>query len=363
MTGVLENIAWETCLIDPRPDRGLESYARRKMGIPYPPIRYFASVPWLARALIDLRPEYGLLMHLDQNTAEILALVESQENSCRFCYAGVRALLWAQGMSKARIHRVEEDLARGDLAPRIVTAIAFARRQSRGNPATAPAAREALGRAGFSDDEMKEIAYAVAETDFSNRAHTIPAIPSRTLERMPDQVHMRLLRPLINRLLKRHRLRGRATPLESAPSGAYASLIKAYAGSPIASALQRTIGDMLVSPHLTRRCKLLMLAVVARGLDCQLCAPEIGEALQREGLNERALTQALAQLHDPELDAGERLLLRFARETIWYEPESLQRSARALRDGLSGPQLLEAIGVAALANGLCRMGAMVLDHP
>jgi hypothetical protein len=41
----------------------------------------------------------------------------------------------------------------------------------------------------------------------------------------------------------------------------------------------------------------------------------------------------------------------------------MQRRARALRDRLSSPQILEAIGVAALANGLCRMGAMVLDHP
>ena len=52
----------------------------------------------------------------------------------------------------------------------------------------------------------------------------------------------------------------------------------------------------------------------------------------------------------------------FARETIWYEPAPLQRRARVLRDRLSGPQLLEAIGVASLANGLCRMGATVLDH-
>jgi alkylhydroperoxidase family enzyme len=225
MTGALENVAWEACLIDPCPDRALESYARRKMGIPYPPIRYFASVPWLARALIDLRPEYGLLMRLDQSIADALALVVSQENSCRFCYAGVRAMLWAQGMSTARIQRVEQDLTRADLAPRTAAAIAFGRSQSRAGPAAACAARQALGRAGFSDDEMQEIAYAVAETDFSNRAHTIPAIPSRPLERLPDQVHMRLLRPLINRLLQRHRFRGRATPLEGAPSSAYASLV------------------------------------------------------------------------------------------------------------------------------------------
>ena len=55
---------------EPRDDRILESYARRKLGIPWPTLRYFSSVPWLTRALLDLHPEYGLVMHLDQNIAD-----------------------------------------------------------------------------------------------------------------------------------------------------------------------------------------------------------------------------------------------------------------------------------------------------
>src|SRR5947208_499827 len=102
MTTALQHVSWEPCLFEPRPDRALQSYARRKQGIPNPAIPYFVSVPWLARALIDLHPEYGLLMHLDQRVADLVVLVVSQENLCRFCYAGVRALLWAQGMSRAR---------------------------------------------------------------------------------------------------------------------------------------------------------------------------------------------------------------------------------------------------------------------
>jgi alkylhydroperoxidase family enzyme len=106
-----------------------------------------------------------------------------------------------------------------------------------------------------------------------------------------------------------------------------------------------------------------MLAVVARGLSCEVCALEVAEVLQREGLKETVLTQVLTHLDAPELDPVERRLVPFARETIWYEPALVQRRARALRDRLTGPQLLEGIGVAALANGLCRMGAMVLDCP
>jgi AhpD family alkylhydroperoxidase len=183
MSYALEHVAWETCLVELRPDRALDSYVRRKTGLYFPSVRYFAPVPWLARAVVDLHPEYGLLMHLDQELADLLTLVVSQENSCRFCYTAQRALLWATGMSEARIGRVEQELSRADVAPRTAAAIAFGRSQSRVGPAAAQEARLALFRAGLSEEKTKEIAFTVAMTDFSNRIHTIAAIPARRFER------------------------------------------------------------------------------------------------------------------------------------------------------------------------------------
>lgn len=361
MTSALEHVAWETCLVEPQPDRGLDSYARRKTGIPVPSIRYFTPAPWLARALVDLHPEYGLLMHLDQNLADLLTLIVSQENSCRFCYAAQRALLWSQGMSEARIQRLEQEMSAG-LGPRAAAAVAFGRSQSRAGPAAAREAREALLSAGFAPEEMKEIVYIVAATDFFNRAYTIPAIPVRPMERIPEQLLSRLFRPLIGRILERHRLRGQSTPLARGPAYPYAGLIEHYAGSPIAPVLGRTIEEMWASPHLTRRCKLLIFAVIARGLGCEPCGVEMGKALEQEGLGEAALGRILTHLDAPQLDETERLLVRFARETIWYDPAALQRRARSLRDRLSPAQLIEVVGVTSLANGVCRMAAMVMGH-
>lgn len=362
MNGALQQVEWESPLVEPFPDPALQSYVRRRWGLPNPTIAYFASVPWMARAVVDLHPEYGLLMHLDQAAADLVVLVVSQENSCRFCYAAVRALLWAQGMSWARIQRMEQDLTRADLPPRTMAAVAFARSQSRSGPAAARAAREALLRAGLGIDEMKEIAFTAALTDFNNRAHTIPAIPAYPIESMPDRFPVRLLRPLLGLIVKRHRYRGQPTVLDAVPSYAYGRLVESYTGSPIGALLARTLAEMWASPHLTRRCKLLMIAVIARGLGCELCAPEVSEALRREGLKASTIAHVLTHLDAPELDPIERLLVPFARETIWYEPAPLQRRARMLRDRLSGTQLLEAIGVASLANGLCRMGATVLNQ-
>jgi hypothetical protein len=81
MGNALANVGWESCLIDPRRDRALETYARRKTGVPIPTVRYFTSAPWLARAIVDLHPEFGLLMHLDLHQMDIIELVVSQENS------------------------------------------------------------------------------------------------------------------------------------------------------------------------------------------------------------------------------------------------------------------------------------------
>ena len=362
MALALQHVAWEPCLIKPRSDRALEAYARRKLGVPQPSIRYFVDCPWLARALVDLHPEFGLLVHLDLHLADLISLVVSQENSCRFCYAAVRAMLRIQGMSEARIQRIEADLTRADLGSRPAAAMVFARTQSRSGPAAAGAAKQALRGAGVGAEELKEIAFVVASVDFMNRVSTIPAVPSRPMERLPDRFHVRLLRPLINRIMNSHRSRGRATPPERAPSYPYSGLVRAFAGSPIASALGRTLEEMWASSLLTRRCKLLMFAVVARGLGCDVCASEAGQALHKNGLDGAALTQILTHLDSPELDPVERLLVPFARETIWYEPAPLQRRARALRTRLTGPQFIEAIGVASLANGLCRMGAVVGDH-
>jgi hypothetical protein len=45
MDYALRDVAWEPCLIEPCHDRALESYARRKQGIPNPAIGYFAPAP------------------------------------------------------------------------------------------------------------------------------------------------------------------------------------------------------------------------------------------------------------------------------------------------------------------------------
>jgi len=143
----------------------------------------------------------------------------------------------------------------------------------------------------------------------------------------------------------------------------YARLIAAFGDSPIAPALAHALDEMWASRHLSRRCKLLMFAVVSRGLPCEVCELEISGALQREGLDAATVARLLTHLDGPELEPIERLLMSYARETLWYQPAVLQRHTRMLRGHLSAEQLVEAVGVAALANGICRMAAAILNEP
>jgi len=361
MDSALSHVAWESSPVEPGHDRELQAYARRRFGMPHPTVRYFVDAPWVARAVVDLHVEFGLLLKLDQRTADLIGLVVSQENSCRFCFAVVRSTLWLHGMGAERIRRVEQDFSSADLPPRTKAAMEYARAQSRQGPAGALAAWQLLRAAGYDALEAKEVAFTVALTDFSNRVHTMVAAPWRPFEQMPEQPAMRLMRPLLDRLMGRRHARGQPTSAPPAdPALPYGRLVAAFSGSPIAAALVRTLDELWASPILNRRCKLLMFAVVSRGLPCDVCEADLVRALVEEGLPPDVVQRALGQLDAPQLDATERLLLPFVRETLWYEPAVLQRRIRVLRDHLSPPQLTEAIGVAAMANALCRMTAVVL---
>jgi AhpD family alkylhydroperoxidase len=359
MASALAQVPWEPCFVEPKVDRALENYARRRTGLPNGAVRYFAAAPWVAHAAVDLPPSVSQLMHLDGRTSSLIGLVVSQENACRFCFAAVRAMLWFQGMDRERVLHVEQEAARSDLPPKTQAAIGYARAQSRSGPSAAHAAWRAMRAAGVSLHEAREIAFTVALSDILNRLHTALAIPPLPMERMPEQWPMRLLRPLFERILRAHRSPGAALTDEPPSDQPYAALLRAYAGSPVGTVLARTLQAMWTSSHLTRRCKLLMFGVVSRGLPCQLCEHEISAALQREGLDPAAVARALTHLDGPQLTPEERLLMPFARETLWYQPAVLQRHTRAMAKNLSSEQLIEAVGVAALANGLCRMAAVV----
>jgi AhpD family alkylhydroperoxidase len=359
----LESVAWEACWLEPQRDPELERLARRELGSVPSLFSYFEACPWIARSLVTIHPYRVRLVFVDFALADLIGLVVSQDNSCRFCYATQRMLLRAQGYPDARIRELESDLRAAELEPRARAALEFAKRVSRASPRPCELDRARLREAGWSDEAIRELAFLTVAHAYYNRVATIPAIPVERAERLARSPLLRLFVPLTRRALRRRQERGereRAAPAwRSAP---YGELVLRLDGLPAAGALRRLLDEALVSDALPRRAKLLVFAVVARGLDCPHSEREAAQLLAAEGLGASALEHALAHLGAPELDPLEAAVLRFARETIRFQPVEIQRRARSLAGRIGDRQFLELVGTAALANAACRLW-IALDAP
>jgi len=77
-------------------------------------------------------------------------------------------------------------------------------------------------------------------------------------------------------------------------------------------------------------------------------------------LREAEAQAALSALASPKLDAAEAAILSWVRETVRYTPSQIQKRTRTLSEAIGMEAMLEAVGVAALANATVRL-AMLLE--
>ena len=363
MASPLLQVTWDECLLEPAPDRQAEAALRRETGSAPGWIRYFLSCPWLSRAAIRLGIDNRLLVHLDFPTVDLIGLVVSRENACRYCYAVTRMQLRILGMSEERVQQLEERLARGELEPKTAAAVHFARRMTRATPLVTPDDLEPLRSAGYTDTQIREMVFVVAFISFFNRISTFPALPPHSWEGYADRWVVRLLRPVYARMVRGWRQRGAPAAFTHAPTGPFAGVLMQFEGSPIGPTIATALAELWSSATLSSQCKALMFAVIGHGLGCQRSRSEMSRILEAEGVPQIEADAILTHLGGPGVGAVERALLSFARDTIWYEPIQIQRRARELRQCVSAAQFVEAIGVVALANALCRMCAALPQNP
>lgn len=356
----MREIEWDACLLEPRDAPELERRYRRETGRPDQTIRYFAGNPWIEDTLIAFAIDVERRVALDPDLSDMVGLVVSQDNSCRYCFAVMRVFLRALGMSERRIRRLEQSLLEADFTPRERAAFEFARRVSRSSPLPSAADVDALRDQGFTELEILELAGVVALHLFFNRLATLSALPPYRMEALPDRWHMRVLRPLMGLQLRGiRRQAGRRSLQPEEKDGPFAPVIAALDGLPLARTLRNAIDGMWASEVLSPRARALVFAVVGRQLGCPLSEQEGRRLAEAEGLPPAEVDQVLAHLAAPALDPVERVVVPFARETVWYQPAQIQRRAGEVKEALSRDRFVELIAVAALANALCRLGGVV----
>ena len=353
----MRDVEWLPPLLERH--RAPERFARirARAGRVEPGVGYFVASDWLPEASAELNVALFTRTHLADELADLVALTVSQDNSCRYCFAATRTLLIMVGYPRERIRRLELNLAIADLDEPTRAAIGFARRLSRSDPHPSRADVEQLARAGIDGIAYRELAASICLWVFFNRLSTIPALPPEPMEALPERWFTRLVQPVLaGRIDRRYRTRGRPGTLPpEMRCGPYAEAVNALDGLFIAPRLRRAIDAMWRSEGLPRRTRALMCATIARALACSASEAEAVALLAEEGVDPATVNGVLSHLDAPTLTHAERALVRFARETVWYEAAPLQRRAIEVRARLDERAFVEATATVSMANMLCRL--------
>ena len=354
-TAVSMTMQWAECLLPPADmPPALVKEIRAIVGRGPALVHRLGHAPWVVRTvarIIDGRSAY-----LSPALAERIGLVVAQDNSCRYCYGMQRSLLRIAGRSEAEIDRIVRDSMVVDLSPTERAAVDYARRLSRCSPRPGPADLQKVVAAGVDPGAAVEIAAMVMEGSFMNRLATLAALPPEPLEALTQATYFRFIRPFIALGFRKRPARPQAPP---ANEGACARIVAALGDSPWARVVRVTIDEACASPILPMRTKALILAVVARALDCSYGEREARALLGREGFTAAEVDQVLETLSSPRLDAREARVVPFARETVRYQPAVIQARVREICRDLSPAEMTELFGTISLANGICRLSALL----
>lgn len=349
MARLLEEIGWLDPVVSLPDDPAWAAEIKRVMGMDVPAYRYTARSPWIRAAQLHL--SQVRTHHASDKLTWLTILVTSQENSCRFCYGGARAMLTMLGLDKAQLDRVERDvrMSGADEGERAI--LQFCRNLSRSSPRPARAEFEALVAAGQDPKAMIEVACNVGMACFSNRISTFIAVPLDAHPKMSawDKVKM---------MLAGSKYPLRLSPPADQPPGPFSAIVGLIQGTEGSWVIDEALRGAFASKVLPTRTKAWVFAVVARALGCHVCDRASGQLLEREGVTADVRERLLGSLAGPELDATEAVLLPWVRETVHYQTEVMQRKTRELKDRLGEEVTLEAIGLAALANACSRLSML-----
>ncbi len=333
-------------------DPALEREIKATLGsVPELP-RHLMSVPWLMR--VSLTMGGYTPRELPRELADLTFFVVSRDNACRYCAGLGRTLLRVFGYRDATIDRLERELPIADLDPQLEPALDVARKLSRFNPPPRAAEFARLRKLGLGDAAINELVYVAATTAHANRLATFLDVPLEPFAEQRKGLLFRLTSPLIRRSIRAKR---RAwTPPAAAPPGPYEPLLANLSRTPV---LQQTIRWALArsreASRVPRRSAAMLTAVVARALDCPRAEALARADARVHGLADDEAALWLQRLTAPGMSELERALIPLARETTRYQSHLIKPRFAALSERFDDETVIEAVGLYAQANMLCRL--------
>lgn len=356
MTSLINQLDWADPILPSVRNSEWESYVKKEMGQVPDVLTRVSQSPWLREVLLkSLRIKVN---EFPRHLGDIGTLVCAQENACRFCYGIARSQMRLFGYSDKMISGIEQDMLMAEMDQKDRTFIRFTRSLARSNPRPPKAERDKLLKLGFSELAVAEMAFHIARECFINRIVTfISSPPMYGFERLPESFMGRMLRPLIAWKIRSSAWVNK-DPLPDRP-GPFNDVMKALSGIPSAVIISDGIEGIFSSKVLSNELKVLMFAVVARSLSCRFCHGATAQMALDLGFSESEFEEALSTLTYPRLSIQEQKLLAWTRETVHYQTGPIQKRVKALSQEIDNEILLEAIGLAALANSVVRLAVLL----
>jgi alkylhydroperoxidase family enzyme len=357
MPTLLSEIEWGEPILPLVQDARWKKQVKFELGGEAPDLMMIVTPSKWLRIVCLKWPRY-LPQEFPQRLADIATLVCAQENACRYCYGVARAQLILFGYSEKLINRIEKGLQLAELDEKERTFIQFCRNLARSSPRPPKRERDKLIELGYSEKAVAEMAFYIANHCFVNRTATFLSCPLfNKLEKISESFVGKLFRPFIEKKIRRtfwNDSNGLPDDISNFPG-----IVQALKGLPAAVLLNDAMTGALESDVLSRELKVLMFAVVAKTLECPFCLTESKNMAQDLGIDEIEFDAALASLSSPRLNEQEAKLFAWTRETVHFETGDIQRRIRILAEEVDDVVLLEAIGVASLANTIVRLAVLL----
>ncbi len=352
---------WPHAIVEPRSSPTVERLFRWRTGVVPGVVPYVCPHPWAYRPFLFLMNP--VLEQLAPQLYSKVCFVVSRDNACRFCYGSFRTALRVAGYTEAELDRLEEELhhRRGSETTR--TVLRFALTISRGRIGKGPSVA-ALREAGHAPTAIREIVGAVVLGGFVNRVGTMLAVPiDEAQEQRTDRWYFPVLRPLLGSVLAgwRHLQQPTPSPLREVDCiGPFADVLSHLRGTQVGRVLHAMATEWLDKEGaLPRRTKLLMLAVVARGVDNDTLSERVQALLAEQcGLEASEVETVVTHLRGDLVQPVEEAVLPIARASILYEAGPLQHTVRSRMTNLSRDEIIEAVATLGLSNALARLHAL-----